>query len=627
MPTEDPHFPIGPPEAGVTSPEESSAKETSDEVDPEEASTPAIPETPAVSGETAISEETGEVKAGDLEILRRLLIAPERSALTDLRHRLDTPELRTREMAHYLPDAIHLGSGGDEKLGRALQPTVEQALKQSVRRNPQQIVDAISPIMGPAIRRAIVSTLMGMIQSFNKVIDHTFTLRGMRWRIEAITSGRSFAEVVLLHTLIYQVEQIYLIHRPTGLVLEHVVPPNAISQDPDLISSMLTAIQDFVRDSFSANAEETLNTLRMGSDRSIWIEQSPKVGVAAVIRGTPPMDLRTQLREILESIQITHALQIDAFEGDNQSFADLRPRLDTCLKARFHVEEKRLSPLTLILLFLLVVTLVTGGFWLFKREQRWHSFLDRLNDQNGVVVTRVEKKSGVRHIFGLRDPLAVSPQEMLAAADLPAHKVAWHWRAYHDLAPEMVLARIHERLKPPKSIHLRLEGERLLIQGFAHHNWIVAARQTVAGIPAVVTVDSQGLRDLDLIKAEADAKRLEAKTLYFTLGGFEIDADNAGILSDVVATVHRLTALSRETGIAIHLSVLGHTDESGTRQKNLTLGQRRAEVVREHLISQGIAAHYIQTISVSKRAMISPPSPSNHRELSRSVTFQVAING
>jgi outer membrane protein OmpA-like peptidoglycan-associated protein len=274
----------------------------------------------------------------------------------------------------------------------------------------------------------------------------------------------------------------------------------------------------------------------------------------------------------------------------------------------------------------LVGALVAGGFWHLKREQRWQTFLDRLNDQSGVVVTRVEKKGGVHHIFGLRDPLSVSPQEMLAAADLPSHKVAWHWRAYHDLAPEMVLARIRGRLKPPKSVRLDLEGARLQIQGFARHNWIVAARQALAGMPAVVAVDSTGLKDLDLIEAQAGAERLAAKAIYFSIGAFEIDANSADVLVDVVATIRRLTTLSLETGIDIFISILGHTDESGTRQKNLVLGQRRAEVVREHLILQGIPTHHLQAIGVS-RAMEGQPSPSNHPDLSRSVRFQVAING
>jgi OOP family OmpA-OmpF porin len=577
---------------------------------------PATDEGPAGDGE----------QSAELETLRGLLIAPERSALIDLHRRLDTPAVRTREMAHYLPDAIHLRSGDDQRLGQALQPTVEQALQQSVRRNPKQIVEAIFPVMGPAIRRAIVSTLMGMIQSFNKVIDHTFTLRGIRWRIEALTTGRSFAEVVLLHTLIYQVEQIFLIHRATGLVLEHVVPAAAITQDPDLISSMLTAIQDFVRDSFDAQDDEGLNTLRMGADSSIWIEQGARIGLAAVIRGTPPVALRSQLREVVESVQVTHAAQIEAFAGDNQGFADLRPRLETCLQASFNVEERRLSPLTFVLLLCILGAVVVGLIWGFNRERHWQAFIADLNARPGVAVTGVEKQSGQRHIHGLRDPLAADPQALLTEAKLPADKVIWHWRTYHDLAPEFIQRRINERLKPPKSVHLTLEGGRLKMTGFARHRWITSARQAALGIAGVTTIDDAGLKDLDLIEAHSSAERLAAKTIYFALGSVEIDADNAEILVDVVATLHRLAALSDRTGIDIHLIILGHTDESGTRDKNLLLGQRRAAVVREHLVSEGVPPQYLNAIGVSSRLLRGPSTPEDNRELRRSVTFQLTIN-
>jgi outer membrane protein OmpA-like peptidoglycan-associated protein len=601
-------------------------------VDPHDESRPPAGEgadEAASESEPDAPPEPGEKPSTELESLRELLIAPERTSLNDLRRRLDTPEVRTREMARYLSDAIHLASRDDERMGQVLQPSIEQALKQSVRRNPRQIVDAIFPVMGPAIRRAIVSTLMGMLQSLNKVIDHTFTLKGIKWRLEALTSGRTFAEVVLLHTLIYQIEQVYLIHRSTGLVLTHVVPPDAISQDPDLISSMLTAIQDFVRDSFSdayaSPGEDSLNTLRMGADRSIWIEQSPQVSIAAVIRGTPPEELRTQLREILERVQITHAAKIDTFDGDPQGFADLRSQLDACLQARFKVEEKRLAPLTQVLLFLLTGALVGGGVWLLYREHRWQAFIETLRQQDGIVVTQVEKTDGRRHFFGLRDPYAVSPQTLLDSAGLPADKVVWHWRGYYDMAPELVLKRIQERLKPPQSVSLDFANGRLKIKGFARHRWIEAASQMVAGMAAVAAVDRAELRDLDLIQARSDADRLAAKMVYFAPGAFEIDADNAAILSDVVTTVSRLVTLSDASGIGVQLVIIGHTDESGSREKNITLARRRAEGVREHLIRQGIPAHRLSAIGISSRA--ADPAVPRQEQLNRSVTFQVVING
>ncbi|HEV2628375.1 MAG TPA: peptidoglycan-associated lipoprotein Pal [Pseudolabrys sp.] len=47
-------------------------------------------------------------------------------------------------------------------------------------------------------------------------------------------------------------------------------------------------------------------------------------------------------------------------------------------------------------------------------------------------------------------------------------------------------------------------------------------------------------------------------------------------------------------------TVEGHADERGTREYNLALGARRAQTVRDYLVSRGIAAARIHTISYGK---------------------------
>ena len=44
----------------------------------------------------------------------------------------------------------------------------------------------------------------------------------------------------------------------------------------------------------------------------------------------------------------------------------------------------------------------------------------------------------------------------------------------------------------------------------------------------------------------------------------------------------------------------GHADERGTREYNIALGARRAQTVRDYLISRGIAANRMRTISYGK---------------------------
>ncbi|MEM1073899.1 MAG: peptidoglycan-associated lipoprotein Pal [Pseudomonadota bacterium] len=44
----------------------------------------------------------------------------------------------------------------------------------------------------------------------------------------------------------------------------------------------------------------------------------------------------------------------------------------------------------------------------------------------------------------------------------------------------------------------------------------------------------------------------------------------------------------------------GHADEQGTREYNVALGARRANAVREYLISRGVAGNRLQTVSYGK---------------------------
>src|SRR5262245_49278115 len=47
-------------------------------------------------------------------------------------------------------------------------------------------------------------------------------------------------------------------------------------------------------------------------------------------------------------------------------------------------------------------------------------------------------------------------------------------------------------------------------------------------------------------------------------------------------------------------TVEGHADERGTREYNIALGARRAQTVREYLVSRGVDNHRMRTISYGK---------------------------
>lgn len=58
------------------------------------------------------------------------------------------------------------------------------------------------------------------------------------------------------------------------------------------------------------------------------------------------------------------------------------------------------------------------------------------------------------------------------------------------------------------------------------------------------------------------------------------------------------------------VTIEGHTDERGTREYNLALGDRRAAAVQDFLIAEGVAAGQLETLSYGEEK----PAGAGHRE-------------
>jgi peptidoglycan-associated lipoprotein len=77
------------------------------------------------------------------------------------------------------------------------------------------------------------------------------------------------------------------------------------------------------------------------------------------------------------------------------------------------------------------------------------------------------------------------------------------------------------------------------------------------------------------------------------------DFDKSTLTGKAQETLNKQAAwLSRVTSATILIE--GHCDERGTREYNLALGERRATAVKDYLISKGVAASRIKTISYGK---------------------------
>ncbi|OXE36434.1 MAG: peptidoglycan-associated lipoprotein [Phenylobacterium zucineum] len=86
--------------------------------------------------------------------------------------------------------------------------------------------------------------------------------------------------------------------------------------------------------------------------------------------------------------------------------------------------------------------------------------------------------------------------------------------------------------------------------------------------------------------------------VYFDVAAIEVRPDAIATLKSQAAWLNRYPA--------VQVRIEGNADERGTREYNLSLGARRANSVRDFLISQGVAPSRISTVSYGKEKPIDP---------------------
>lgn len=549
----------------------------------------AVPRPPTADADAeARGEREVSVGGGDRwQELRALLVDPERERIREIERKLANPALHVEDVARVLPEAIVRRATSDDRLGAALGPVVGEAIRSSVRRDPQPVVDAIFPVMGPAIRRAISAALGELVQSLNTTLEHTVSLRGLAWRWEAMRTGRSFGEVVLSHSLVYRVEQLFLIHRESGLLIDHRTAPGVQALSPDMVASMLTALRDFARDSFHTAEHAGLDSFAL-DDLTVWAESGPGAVLAAVIRGQPPLSLREVLQRAVEEVHLAHADEIDRFGASGIAFPVREGILERCLVSK---EQERPSRAFGWRMWLLVALVLGAAGWCavprVLENRRFDRYLDQLRSEPGVVVGSADRERGKLVVSGLRDPLARDPVAMAAAAGFDSTRLDARWEPYVTLRPEFVLKRAQALLAPPSAATLRLAGDTLVAEGVAPAVWRREVQRMALAVPGVVALRLTELTDSAEVALRATADSLERVTFDFPLGSATPVAGQGARVDSLAAGVRAFLAnVARGEHVAT-IELVGSADSVGTEATNAVLRQARATRMRAALIARG----------------------------------------
>ncbi|PKP81184.1 MAG: peptidoglycan-associated lipoprotein [Alphaproteobacteria bacterium HGW-Alphaproteobacteria-18] len=138
-------------------------------------------------------------------------------------------------------------------------------------------------------------------------------------------------------------------------------------------------------------------------------------------------------------------------------------------------------------------------------------------------------------------------------------------------------------------------------------------QETVTGTETVVT---EPVQQSSITPGSLEDFRVNVgERVYFDLDQYRLDSDDQEILKRQAAWLNAYPN--------VRVLVAGNADERGTREYNLALGERRASAAKDYLVSLGVSASRIDTVSYGKERPIAGGSNEQSWAMNRNAWTQI----
>jgi outer membrane protein OmpA-like peptidoglycan-associated protein len=219
------------------------------------------------------------------------------------------------------------------------------------------------------------------------------------------------------------------------------------------------------------------------------------------------------------------------------------------------------------------------------------------------------QRDGVWQARALRDPDAASATSLQSRAGVAADQVHWQLSPYLSLHPDLILTRARRVLNPPPGVQIDFKDGELILSGTADADWVAGARLRAPLLPGIRTIRDEALQQQPVLSdADQLAQSREAlarSVVPFASGTTELLA-SAESLDRLAQHAQAALSAADRLGLPVVLHIEGWSDESGSERRNTRLRSARADVVRDALVSRGVAVERLQ-LDREGRAMASSP--------------------
>ncbi|MGI9506464.1 MAG: OmpA family protein [Geminicoccaceae bacterium] len=524
------------------------------------------------------------------EQLRRLLLREEQERIDRLEARLGDDDALKGSLSPIIADVLRDAGVKDyRRLADALAPIVLQSIKTEIHNSRDMMVDALYPITGRLVAAAVRNAFKDLVDQLNSRLDSTLSIDRWRAKVKATLSGRSEAEILLSEGAAFEIVDLLLIDRQSGLLIaQAVADDDQGGASSHLLSSILTAIMAFVRDAMSQSSEQDLRTLHVG-DMRLHLQISPGAILAIKTKGPPPAGFETALNETFYAFLSNwgQALSEPGQMEDHDKRAlteDLEERFKFLLAAKqtnFKKPSKKgtwlLAAIAMIAVLWLGWTALLG--WRIDRiETTARSVITEQSDLKGFPLdARYRSTSNTLFVSGL---VPDQQSETVLRSRLET--------ALPDTALSIDVGRLPNQLLDPGDLPTKADlAER---QDALRNEVAEMLNGRMAAMSETLTSIEQHLPTTDEVMHARLSLWLDQQSIRFGRGQEVVDESDADSVLQEIAD--RLLSSPATIG----LRIVGYSDDLGEEIASMRVSRLRAALVASKLRAFGMPSSRLEVL-------------------------------
>lgn len=209
---------------------------------------------------------------------------------------------------------------------------MKHSIKVQMTESKEDFIEAMYPLMGKLVKSYVKNEFEKLFESINTRLDKTFSYRSFINRIKSYFTGIRYEELAIKNALASNIEEVYIIHRESGLLIGNYSRNN--TADVDMVAGMLAAIKQFAEDTFKTAAGDDLETIEYGSNK-VMIQSFYRYYVATVVTGVIDTRFKSKLNNHLLGFS-----EKNLSKPINQIDSDLYDNISKKLKLSFYEFEE-----------------------------------------------------------------------------------------------------------------------------------------------------------------------------------------------------------------------------------------------------------------------------------------------